>query len=523
MRPAVCLILLSILASAAPLRAAPMEHHDLASLLFEAEHVVEAQAVSHQHLIEEWNTTTTYRVTRVLQGDLALDSEIQVFDDAYNYDIRPRYDWTDPAAPRALPVPELDPQVFLFLAPAPPRQINEQQATPEGLFHKVPSGMRIVAEGHVYRFEQMMNPGPYGPVPQGPDPEDIFVGSLELDPDPLTVAEFLVELEQAARRAAECRAALAIGDAGQRNAALLALLPPPMEFPPGEVAVSWGFQADDLSRHIQQEIGRSGDLEAFVEAYGRAVPASFGSYVGRNVLQPDPDGRRDRLREMALDTGRPTLQRYTALRILAEGGILTEKERPRWLAAMAPLLDDPDWVIRVAAVPFVGSRLFVALEPEVRDTLAAGLAREQHPEVLISYAGYFRGQGLKKAMLDPLLTGERTVLLAPRLGPGESSSAGELVLGYQYVIPYHEWSPRLTLTAVVSGPDETRYRSVETRFVRASHGQDGGGGLARFRFDPPLPGDDVVVYLEAVVDPDRDQLPAMRGESLYVAVPIIRP
>ncbi len=516
-RAAVCLILPLCLASTAPLRAAPMEHHDLASLLFEAEHAVEAEAVSHEFVIEEWNTTTTYRVTQVLQGELAVGDEIQVFDDAYRLEIPPRYDWSDPAAPRALPAPGLDPQVFLFLDPAPPRQINEQQATPEGLFHKVPSGMRLVAEGRVYRFSQMMNPGPYGPVPQGRDPEDLFVGTLALDPQPLTVAEFLVELEQAARRAAESRAALAIEDVDERNAALLALLPPPMEFPPRERAVSWGFQADALSRHLQQEIGRSGDLEAFVEAYGRAVPASFGRYVGRNFIQPDPDGRRDRLQELALDSDRPGYQRCAALRILAEGAVLDDEERPQWLAAMLPLLDDPDWVIRAAAVPAIGSRLFVALGDEVRAALGAGAAREQHPEVLFAYASYFSGKDLKRRLLDPNLSGDGTMILAPRLGPAGMGSADELVLGYRYVVPHHEWSPQLTLAAVVT-VEGSEFRSTETHVVRASHGQDGGHGLARFVLESPLPAGEAVVRLEAILEP----CPPDRHQSCKILSPTIQ-
>jgi hypothetical protein len=173
--------------------AAPMEQHDLASLWFEAGEVVMADEIAHGTEGADWNEITTYRVTRSWKGTLAVGAELEVFDDAYDLTIDPTWDVSDPENPRQVPGPEREPRAILFLVPSAPRMIAEGQFTRAGLWQKVPSGMRILADGKVYRFVQQSNPGAYEPFPQGDDPGDVLDGALE-PVEPLDLAAFEREL-----------------------------------------------------------------------------------------------------------------------------------------------------------------------------------------------------------------------------------------------------------------------------------------------------------------------------------------
>ena len=91
---------LAILLAAPAATAAPMEHHDLASLWFLADEIVMGEEVSHGVEGAEWNEITTYRVSRSWKGSLEVGAELEVFDDVYDLTIDPTWDSSDPANPR---------------------------------------------------------------------------------------------------------------------------------------------------------------------------------------------------------------------------------------------------------------------------------------------------------------------------------------------------------------------------------------------------------------------------------------
>jgi hypothetical protein len=507
--------------------AAAMHHTDLASLWFLAPVVVEAEEVSHQFEGAEWNETTTYRVTRTWKGDLEPDARIEVFDDTYRLELEPTWDDADPAGPRRVAAPERDTtRVYLFLEPAPARLIEEGRSTREGLWQKVPSGMRIVAGGGVYRFEQWNNPGAYQPVPQGEDPDDALVGTLEANPQPIDPATFEGQLQRAKARAELCATALALENVPLRNTTLLALLPARRTFPPRERPRPGGFPADLLSRRLREEIARSGDVDAYLEAMGRDVVEAWGSFDDRTFVEPDRVGRSEELLAAALDAGRALHQRDAALRVLGNNvnGSLDEEAQRSWLERVGVLLGDPSPWIRAAAVEAVGSWLSLVEAPGkavARRLLAGALETEDDAEVLNAYAWKLMGQGLKSRLLDPRLRGERRLVLAARPGPADPADGSELVLGYGYVLRDREEQLAMTLVAVATLADGTTIRSASAEAAETTTTTGAGRGLYRFRFEPPLPAGECRVALEASLSLRPGGVAALQATSpaLTVAIP----
>jgi len=496
-----------------------MEHHDLASLWFEADHVIEAAEVSHQHRIAEWNTTTTYRVSRVFKGDLAGGAEIEVYDDAYRLEIEAAFDYRDPQHPVRIPAPEREDAVYLFLQAARPRRITETVTDGEGLYQKVPSGMRIVAGGGVYRMAQRSNPGAYAPLPQGPDPADVLGLVPEWGQEPASVQAFEQQLRRATDRAEQCVAAMAIEDASERNAALLTLLPPPRTFPEPMRHVTTGFAADDLSRRLQAEIGRSGDLDDYLEAMGRRVVGGMRAFDGR-VFLDGASGRGPQWLEAAEDHRRPTHQRHAALHLLADN-IYALRDMPQeGIARLGRLLADPDPWVRAAAIEALRARGQGEHADQVRPLLAGGARAERTAAVLIAYGQAFRTLDTKGRDLDPMLVGDREVVLTASPGPEPPVDGAALELGYRYLLAHHEWSPTLTLTASATDAQGTVRHSSETTFHWAGNGQDLGRGLARFAFDPPLPVGEHRVSLTARLEPYELDRPALETASPAIDIAV---
>ncbi len=513
MRPTVRWVplLLAVLAPAvAP--AAPMDHYDLASLWFEAQQVVLADEVSHQYQLAEWNETTTYDVTKVWKGTLEVGARIEVFDDTYDLTLEPTWDTSDPQNLRQIPAPDREPRAILFLVPAPPRLVDEHRMTPEGLWMKVPSGMRVVADGKVYRFEQWNNPGPYQPVPQGATIDDGLEGSLERVA-PVDLQTFERLLTEATVRAVRCTAALALPGPEPRNAALLALLPPARTFPPRERPHAMGFPRDALAQRLQQAIAESGDVDDFLEAMGRDVVGGFETFDGRRFLDPDRAARNEQLVAAALETDRPRYQRDAALRVLADWPGVDEANVPDYLERLAPLLADADPWIRAAAVDAVGRWLGAegAAKRKARAVISAALETETDADVLNAYAWELMSHNEKSRLLDPRLRGERKLVLTLRPGPAAPASGGELLLGYGFTCRDREdWSVQLSLTAVAVAADGTERRSSSSEGAYATTTQGAGRGVWRFRFDEPLPSGTWQVHLEGAVA-------ARRGGAAFAA------
>ena len=490
------LLLAALAPAVAP--AAPMDHYDLASLWFEAQEVVLADEVSHQYRIAEWNETTTYEVTRIWKGTLEVGAQIEVFDDVYDLTIDPTLDTSDPEHPRQIAAPEREARAILFLVPAPPRLVDEHHSTPEGLWMKVPSGMRILAGGKVYRFEQWSNPGAYEPVPQGESPDDGLRGSLETVA-PVDLATFEHTLTEAAVRAVRSTAALALPGPEPRNTALLALLPPARTFPPEERPRSSGFPRDALSQRLQRAIAESGDVDAYTEAMGRDVVGGFEEFDGRAFLDPDRRARGELLLAAALETDRPRHQRDAALRVLADWPGVDEADVSDFLDRVAPLLADADPWVRAAAATTVGRWLGAegASKRKARALIAAALETETDPDVLNAYAWELMSHGQKSRLLDPLLRGERKLVLSVRPGPAVPASGGEMLLGYAFVCRDREdRNAVLSLAAVAVAADGTEHRSSSAEGASTTTTQGAGRGLWRFRFDEPLPAGTYQVRLE---------------------------
>ena len=512
------------LLASAPAQAAPMEHHDLASLWFLADEIVMADEVSHGTEGADWNETTKYRITRSWKGSLAVGAEIEVFDDAYRLDFEPTWDSSDPEHPRQIAAPVREPRAILFLEPSEARMIAEGQYTRSGLWEKVPSGMRILAGGKVYRFTQVSNPGAYEPTPQGDDPDDVLVGNLA-PVEPIDLAAFERELADAKARAERAVVALALTDAAARTRALLDLLPPPRAFPPRETVPQAGFPADALSERLRDEIAGTGDLDAFLDAMSRDVVASFRTWDGRLFLEPDRSARGERLLEAALDATRPRGRRDAALRVLADMPPWPAEDDARdpLVERLAPLLTDADRWIRAAAVDAVSAWLGNARwKWTAVEVLQPALETETDADVLVEYAWDLAGHQLKSRLLDPHLGRGRRQVLAARPGPREPSSGAALTLGYEFICRDAQAAPYyLTFTAAATAANGTVSRSTSAETVTATSTTGAGRGIQRFVFDPPLAAGSWQVALEADLAAQY-QGPAIahvESASLAVVVP----
>jgi hypothetical protein len=133
-----------------------MHDYDLASLWYLSEVVVEGEELGYT----EWNSSWflgKVRVTRVHKGPDTIHVGDEIPIGTYGCSRRLRFDG-----------PAVDTnQVLLFL------KWNEEGNTyrPAAHYLQVASGIKLIvdAEDVVYRFEQMMNPGPYELVRQGPE------------------------------------------------------------------------------------------------------------------------------------------------------------------------------------------------------------------------------------------------------------------------------------------------------------------------------------------------------------------
>jgi len=160
-----------------------------------------------------------YRVERTIRGPLQPGNEVKVEEFLY-----------------ATEGHTLDAQVVLFL--------NNGSL--------LPSGLRVVEGGKVFRFEQWNNPGGWTMVPQGSDPQDQWQARPSVD-----LATFERQIAAAIARADMFRKASALTDRDRRRAALLALF-----VPPGGPKPFGGFYQDVLAQEAEQLLVKAGDVEA---------------------------------------------------------------------------------------------------------------------------------------------------------------------------------------------------------------------------------------------------------------------
>jgi hypothetical protein len=155
------------------LDAALWSPHDLRSLVVESRAIVLAKEVSG-------GTVKTFVVQEVYQGALLPGMQV-VVEDTY-----PR---TDPWGGQPV---AFDPEVVLFLG-----DVDTDKSQP--LTHSIVySGLRLLRDGRVYAFEQVMNPGPIHPYPLTKRRPPQADGSLRLDEgEPVTLEDFRGQILEA--------------------------------------------------------------------------------------------------------------------------------------------------------------------------------------------------------------------------------------------------------------------------------------------------------------------------------------
>ncbi len=284
------LIVLALLASRADARM--MAHYDLTGLVLESDAVVIAERTvgmpSHFHVVKTLHG-------KAPAADLDLDDQLYQEPDRV-----------------------FDKRVYLFVT------------SHDGAPYIVPSGLRVVEGGKVFRFEQWQNPGGWTPVAQGTDPSDQWRG----DGKAIDVAEFERELAAAFARADAFLAA-------KPDRHLLALLPPA-----GDARPQGGFYEDELGRRTQALLAKAGDLEGALMAVARDHSGvSFGRDIGTAAA----------LLAYAADRAKPVALRVAAIRAIEESSFFFSD--PATMHALIALYADPAPRVRATAVG-VSSQVF---------------------------------------------------------------------------------------------------------------------------------------------------------------------
>jgi MYXO-CTERM domain-containing protein len=360
--------------------AAMMHHHDLRSLFFMSDAAVKAVKLGERK-IGPYQKVTSFRVLTSWQGALSKGDRIDVAGPS-------PYALTTPFASGPEPSPEDEMVLFLQRADA------GQRKRLEAAWLVAPSGLRIVLSGRVQRFEQWSNPGPYVPVPQGRDPQDIL--GLPGGERALTMEAFESELADAKHRADEVRAAIA-GDDPKR---LVAALGPALEdrrYGSVSTPLGLGFFADAAATAILGRLDELGELTALLEGVSR-VRGGVVWFRMHDLKTTDAA-----LLAVALDAARSRHLRLAAMAVLAS------RWRSGKLAAgvkALQLLRDGDPQIREAAAstlarivdekliePAVEQRWKIESDPDVqcrllfaaqRLEITKGLQRSGRPELVVA-------------------------------------------------------------------------------------------------------------------------------------------
>jgi hypothetical protein len=238
---ALAVLLVSRVGAANPVFA----HHDHAGLVLSSDEIVVAERVA----------PSRYHVVRVLHGRFAPGQEIEVHDAAYDVD------W-----------PTVDTTVVLFLV-----AVNGDPA-----FYLVQSGLRVVRQGRVYRFEDRF--GAWKMVPQGHDPNDLH----RPDAAPVDLATLEREIGVAQERVAELERARLEPDPAVRRATLSKLVALASARGGGQVAATFACQAEmtlvvggDVEGAVLLDVARGAGCLPSIEP----PPASLVA-VARDVKQP---------------------------------------------------------------------------------------------------------------------------------------------------------------------------------------------------------------------------------------------
>jgi hypothetical protein len=375
------LLALALSLAASSVSAALIPHTDLASTAYEASDIVRATWRSSR--TEQWVRLGTYRVERVFAGTLTVGATIEVADG-------------NVSATDTTPLPA---DRYLALAPAvvgEPRRL----AT---------SGMRAVLDGHVWRFEQLSNPGLEVPLPQGDTLSD-GRGDTAVDRVGVTPARFEAMLADAMARANALRALRAhwSAEAPARMEALL--LPAPSRRTDGGYHDTFTLAVvTTLVEHQRFDealalVARNDD-DHLAWDLERALPVT--------ELAPRARGNAQRA------------VRRAAVRLLRAACIESDVAADTLVA----LLADPDALVREAAarnlaqvfgalVSGEGAAAFVARKTRVERALLARLRVEADAAVRLAIATTFNANGNSVRTLPTPAGGPPLVLRAEATGDG---------------------------------------------------------------------------------------------------------
>jgi len=332
--------------------AAMMVHYDLAGLVLQSDAVVVADRVGPVPVAAGATPLTRYRVVRTLRGTLAQGVEVDVYDQIFNTRGH-----------------TIDARVVVFLESS------------RGTRQIVPSGLRVVEAGKVFRFEQHDNPGPYVMVPQNKDPQDNWgAGGAQLD-----LAGLELAIAGAAKRVDALAAARSEQDPAKRRAAVLAL------FTAGaKASSSSGFYLDQLAHDARSMLASLGDLEGalLVELRDRSAAGLHGDYASLADLLA-----------IARDAARGVELRASAITVAARHNQLYRDGAA--IRALIALTGDPSPRVRAAAVEAAArpahvttgdpaeQRKLNALVAEARTAIAKRYELERDPAVLFAILAAF--------------------------------------------------------------------------------------------------------------------------------------
>ena len=327
-----------------------MRHYDLTSLGLMADAVVLADPGAAR-TVEPYVMARSYRIVRVYAGSLTAGATVEAYDGSYALDREP-----GGFQPAERP---FDARVVLFLVRNP-----ASGGRPNGpAYSFVPSGVRALRDGHVFRFEQWSNPGPYVPVPQGHDPEDVRSGATREAPLPL--ATFERELACALRRAAEIRTALAAPAASvrDRRARLLGFLPPVQDHLAGTGRLA-GFYEDAVANRVVASLAAEGVVDGALEAVARTLGLRPWPLRGDAITT-------EALLARAADATAPRHVRVEALLSVWD----PDGARAASVEAVSRLLSDPVEDVRIAAARALGQVGRTSTGDPARTTRTKALAR----------------------------------------------------------------------------------------------------------------------------------------------------
>jgi len=306
-----------LLASTA--QAALLPHTDLAGLVWQSNAVVIAERGAPA-VVANGAHSTLYRVTRILRGSAKLGEELALFDDGYTLD------GSYQGAAHPLPV---SPTAVLFL-----KRATDDPTAPKVAL--VLTGLRLISDGKLYRFEQWSNPGGLVPVPQGQDPDDARGLSST---GPVDIPAFERMLSAASARVDALHAALALPDPAARRTRVLATLGASRNYFAEPTSRGHGFYDDVFGEAAVEALNTAGDLDGALAAHASVHGERHFMTVAAKLLV----GR-------ALDEGAPIAVRWAALETIANASDLdlaTEKS----IAMLARAANAPE--VRSAALAVI--------------------------------------------------------------------------------------------------------------------------------------------------------------------------